>query len=308
MASVVEVRGLTKVYRSFFGGTGVLALNKLDLDVNEGETFGIVGPNGSGKTTCLKLLLGLLYPTAGKARLFGMKVGDLRAKELIGYMPEAPYFYDHLTGEQLLSYFAQFFGLSRAQQKTRVDDLLNMVGMQERRKMLLRHYSRGMLQRIGLAQALLNEPRLLVLDEPTSGLDPVGAYQIRSLIVDLRRRGTTILLCSHLLNEVEALCDRVAVLYRGNLKACGTIEELLPQPSQVVVVASGLPAPSLAKIEEIGAACTPVDGMVRITAPLERSQQVLALVQGDGGTLHELQRPRPTLEQVFMEMVREEAE
>ncbi|UCH34138.1 MAG: ABC transporter ATP-binding protein [Armatimonadota bacterium] len=308
MASVVEVRGLTKVYRSFLGGTGVRALNDLTLDVNEGETFGIVGPNGSGKTTCLKLLLGLIYPTAGNAKLFGYNVGDGRGKRLIGYMPEAPYFYDHLTGEQLLRYMAQFFGLKAAEQKARVDDLLNLVGMTERRDMLLRHYSRGMLQRIGLAQALLNDPQLLILDEPTSGLDPVGAYQIRSLIVELNRRGKTILLCSHLLNEVEAVCDRVGVLYRGNLKACGTLDELLPPPSEVVLVVAGLEAPAVARIEELGAACAPTDGMVRITAPPDKSQQLLELVQRDGGTLHEMQRPRMTLEQVFMDMVREEAE
>jgi len=306
--SVVEAQGLTKIYRSFFGGTGVLALNKLDLDVKQGETFGIVGPNGSGKTTCLKLLLGLIYPTGGSARLFGRKVGDMRARRLIGYMPEAPYFYDYLTGEQLLRYFAQFFDLSGAQQKARINDLLNMVGMTERRHMLLRHYSRGMLQRIGLAQALLNEPQLLILDEPTSGLDPVGAYQIRSLITDLKQRGATIILCSHLLNEVEHLCDRVAVLYRGNLKACGTMEELLPPASEVVLVAEGVNAQAQDKLRQMGAYVAPADGLTRIAAPVARAQEVLNLVQADGGILHELRRPRPTLEEVFMSMIREEAE
>jgi ABC-2 type transport system ATP-binding protein len=301
------MRGLTKVYRSFFGGKGVRALNQLDLDVREGETFGIVGPNGSGKTTCLKLLMGLLHPTAGQARLFGLKVGDMRVKQQIGYMPEAPYFYDYLTGEQLMRYFAQFFNMSAAEQRTRIDDLLNLVGMSERRNMLLRQYSRGMLQRIGLAQALLNQPKLLILDEPTSGLDPVGAYQIRSLIGELQRRGTTILLCSHLLNEVEALCDRVGVLYRGDLKACGTLEELLPAPSHVIFVAEGLPSTAVARIEEIGAACAPADGMVSITAGTDIAQQVFDLVQREG-KLHEMRRPRPTLEEVFMEMIREEAE
>ena len=308
MASVVEVEGLTKIYRSFLGGTGVRALNELNLQVEEGETFGLVGPNGSGKTTCLKLLLGLIYPTAGRARLFGRKVGDMRVKQLIGYMPEAPYFYDYLTGEQLLRYFAQFFNLSKAQRKARIEDLLNLVGMWERRHMLLRHYSRGMLQRIGLAQALLNEPQLLILDEPTSGLDPVGAYQIRSLITELQRRGATILLCSHLLNEVEALCDRVGVLYRGNLKACGTLEQLLPPPSEVVILAEGLDAPAVARLEQLGAAALPADGMLRITAPVGKSEQVLAAVHSDGGKLHEVRRPRPTLEDVFMHMIREEAE
>jgi ABC-2 type transport system ATP-binding protein len=306
--SVVEAQGLTKIYRSFFGGTGVLALNKLDLDVRRGETFGIVGPNGSGKTTCLKLLLGLIYPTGGSARLFGRKVGDMHARELIGYMPEAPYFYDYLTGEQLLRYFAQFFGMTRAQQKTRIDDLLGMVGMTERRHMLLRHYSRGMLQRIGLAQALLNEPQLLILDEPTSGLDPVGAFQIRGLITDLKQRGATIVLCSHLLNEVEHLCDRVAVLYRGNLKACGTMDELLPPASEVVVVAEMVNDEAQGKLRALGAQVVPVDGLLRITAPVARTQEVVTLVQADGGILRELRRPRPTLEEVFMSMIREEAE
>jgi ABC-2 type transport system ATP-binding protein len=308
LASVVEVQGLTKVYRSFFGGIGVRALNHLDLQVAQGETFGLVGPNGSGKTTCLKLLLGLIFPTSGKAMLFGRRVTDVRVKHLLGYMPETPYFYDHLTGEQLLRYFAQLFGVRGVEQRKRVDDLLALVGMSERRNMLLRHYSRGMLQRIGLAQALLNDPALLILDEPTSGLDPVGAYQIRNLILELKQQGKTILFASHLLNEVETLCDRVGVLYRGDLKACGTMDELLPQPSQVVIVAQGLAAPALARLEEMGAACVPADGLVRITAPLEQSEQVLALVERDGGRLHELLRPRPTLEQVFIDLVRREAE
>ncbi len=308
MAAVVEIDGLTKLYRSWLGGTGVLALNQLTLEVQEGETFALVGPNGSGKTTCLKLLLGLLFPTSGQTKLFGLQVGDMRVKRLIGYMPETPYFYDHLTGEQLLRYFAQLFGLRGSQQRRRIDDLLALVGMSERRNMLLRHYSRGMLQRIGLAQALLNDPQLLILDEPTSGLDPVGAYQIRSLIGELRRQGKTILLSSHLLNEVERLCDRVGVLYRGNLKACGTVEELVPQPTQVVMVAQGVPASALARLEELGATCAPTDEMVRISAPVEQSQAVVELIQRDGGRLQELTRPRQTLEDVFMEMVREEAE
>jgi ABC-2 type transport system ATP-binding protein len=308
LASVVEMHGLTKVYRSFFGGTGVLALNQLDLEIQEGETFGLVGPNGSGKTTCLKLLLGLLYPTAGEAMLFGRKVWDMRVKALLGYMPETPYFYDHLSGEQLLRYFAQLFGLRGAEQRRRIDELLALVGLSERRHMLLRYYSRGMLQRIGLAQALLNDPALLVVDEVTSGLDPVGAHQIRSLILELKRQGKTILLSSHLLNEVQTLCDRVGVLYRGNLKACGTIDELLPQPSQVVITALGLEAPTVARLEELGAACAAADGMVRVTVAPEQAEQAVAVIQGDGGRLYELTRPRPTLEEVFMDMVREEVE
>ena len=278
METVISIQGLTKVYRSLGARRGVLALNNLTLDVYQGEMFAIVGPNGSGKTTTLKILTGLLFPTSGRATLFGRKVADVEVKRRIGFMPEAPYFYDHLTGEELLHYYASLFGLPKRAREERIDELLSLVGMQERRAMPLRHYSRGMLQRIGLAQALVNDPDLLILDEPTSGLDPIGAYQIRGLISELRRRGKTVLLCSHLLNEVEALCDRVGVLHQGNLLAAGTLDELLSGTDATRIVASHLSAAGLEKVQEA--------------------------VRAEGGEIVEIGRGRGTLENFFIEAVR----
>jgi len=229
LAPVIQTTGLTKVYRAPFASRGVRALNALNLSIDEGTTFGLVGPNGSGKTTCLKLLLGLIYPTGGKMSVFGANPHSTATRQRIGYMPEGPYFYDYLTGEEFLDYCGRLFGLKSDLRRARINELLGLVGMQERRQMPIRYYSRGMLQRIGLAQALINDPALLILDEPTSGLDPIGAYQLRQLILELKQRGKTILLCSHLLNEVEDLCDQVGILYRGQLVGHGAIPEMLIQ-------------------------------------------------------------------------------
>lgn len=217
MGIVLETAGLTKVYGSS-ARRGTVAVNDLTLQVNEGEIFGLVGPNGSGKTTTLKVILGLLHPTSGEARLFGEDTRTaLRAKERIGFLPEGPYFYDHLRGEEVLGFYANLFGLDGNARKARVNELLKRVGMEGARKRVLREYSRGMVQRIGLAQALLNDPDLVLLDEPTSGLDPLGARDIRELILNLRKEGKTVFLCSHLLDEVQRMCDRVAILHRGRL-------------------------------------------------------------------------------------------
>jgi len=302
--AVVEMQDLTKVYRPFLGGLGVLAVNQLTLDIEQGETFGLVGPNGSGKTTTIKLLLGLLYPNKGRCRLFGKKVFAMSVKERIGYMPEAPYFYDHLTGEQLLHYYASFFAMSKSRRRERVEALLSMVGMQERRKMLLRHYSRGMLQRIGLAQAMINDPELLILDEPTSGLDPIGSYQIRNLIVELKRLNKTIILCSHLLGEVETLCDRVGMLHRGNLLACGTLEELLPEAKEARV-SMQVPPEAETELSAMGLSPEREDGLVSVLAPVGQLDPVLDVVRKCGGTLFEVRRSRQTLEEFFVQKVRE---
>jgi len=276
--TVVSIQGLTKVYRSLGASRGVLALDDLNLEINQGEMFAIVGPNGSGKTTTLKILTGLLFPTAGTATIFGRRVSDIEVKRRIGFMPEAPYFYDHLTGNELLHYYASLFGIPKRAREERIDELLTLVGMQERRAMPLRQYSRGMLQRIGLAQALINDPELLILDEPTSGLDPIGAYQIRGLISEMRQRGKTVLLCSHLLNEVEAICDRVGVLHRGSLLAVGRVDELLPEGDATRIVASGVTEAALEKIREV--------------------------VRAEGGEVREVGGERGTLEDFFIEKVR----
>ena len=235
MGIVLETEEVTKVYKSSMG-KGTVAVDKLSLQVNQGEIFGLVGPNGSGKTTTLKIILGLLHPTSGRARLFGEDTWTaMRVRERVGFLPEGPYFYDHLRGEEVLGFYAELFGLSGQEKQKRVDRLLERVDMDGARKRVLREYSRGMVQRIALAQALVNDPDLVLLDEPTSGLDPLGARDIRNLIMGLRKEGKTVFLCSHLLDEVQRMCDRVAILHRGRLLEVIEVKSLT-QPLEEVFV------------------------------------------------------------------------
>jgi ABC-2 type transport system ATP-binding protein len=226
--NVVETRGLTKDYE-----TGSLltkrrrALDHLDLSVEDGEIFGLIGPNGAGKTTTLKLLMGLVFPTEGEARILGRRVGDPAMKAQIGYLPEQPYFYDYLTGRELLNYFGQLFGLGAPERKKRSAELLAKVGMSEAADVPLRKYSKGMTQRLGIAQALVNAPKLVFLDEPMSGLDPMGRREMALLIRELRESGVTVFFCSHILPDVEQLCDRVAILNKGRLVEVGRLSEIL---------------------------------------------------------------------------------
>jgi len=224
--TVLQTEGLTKVYRSLFTPTGVKAVDGLDLAVREGETYSVVGPNGSGKTTTLKILLGLIFPTSGTATIFGRGIADLEVRERIGFLPEDAYLYDCFSGEELLDFYAGLFGHAKRRRRALVDELLSLVGMQANRRVPFRECSKGMRQRLALAQALVNDPELLILDEPTSGLDPAGRHQMTRLILELKRRGKTILLCSHFLAEVEEVCDRVGIMYRGRLVAEGTLAEL----------------------------------------------------------------------------------
>jgi ABC-2 type transport system ATP-binding protein len=224
----VETRGLAKDY-----AVGSLvpktrrALHPLDLDVEEGETFGLIGPNGAGKTTTLKLLMALIFPSAGEARILGMPLDDPRMKQQIGYTPEQPYFYDYLTGRELLDFIGQLFGLSAKERARRSGELLEKVGMSAAADVPLRKYSKGMTQRIAIAQALVSRPRLVFLDEPMSGLDPIGRREMSLLIRELRDSGITVFFCSHILSDVEQLCDRVAILNKGRLVASGPLSSIL---------------------------------------------------------------------------------
>jgi ABC-2 type transport system ATP-binding protein len=238
----VETRGLTKDYAigSFLPKTK-RALHRLDLDVEEGETFGLIGPNGAGKTTTLKLLMGLVFPSQGEARILGRPLDDPEVKQQVGYLPEQPYFYDYLTGRELLNYFGQLFGLSRQERDARSRKLLEKVGMSEAADVPLRKYSKGMTQRLGIAQALVNRPRLVFLDEPMSGLDPLGRREMSLLIRELRDAGVTVFFCSHILSDVEQLCDRVAILNRGKLVEAGRLSEIIDVSIRSVeVVVDGL--------------------------------------------------------------------
>jgi ABC-2 type transport system ATP-binding protein len=227
MEPAVEIRGLTKTFVGHLSIGRFRALDGLDLTVPQGVIYGFLGPNGAGKTTALKILNGLLRPDAGVATLMGRPAGEPEVRSRVGFLPEAPYFYDYLTGEELLHFFGRLFGLSGRDLKERVPELLDAVGLKDKGRVQLRKYSKGMLQRIGLAQALLNDPALVVLDEPMSGLDPIGRREIRDLILSLRARGKTVFFSSHILADAEMICDEVAILVRGKIVRQGSLEDLL---------------------------------------------------------------------------------
>ncbi len=223
--AIILTKQLTKHY--FLGRKKiVIGLEKVNLEVNEGEIFGILGPNGSGKTTCLKLLLGILFPTSGEARIMGKLPHDIEMKQHVGFLPENPYYYDYLNGPELLSFYASLFSIEPLVAKKRIDELLELVELNNARRLALRHYSKGMLERIGLAASLINDPEILILDEPTTGLDPIGCRDTRNLLLKLKQQGKTILLSSHFLSEVERVCDRIAIFHRGYLLATGTLDGL----------------------------------------------------------------------------------
>jgi len=309
--SIVDIRGMSKTYRM---GKEIPAVVNLTLDIRKGETFAIVGPNGSGKTTTMKILLGLLFPDPpteeqeGRVLVFGRQPGDEEVQARIGYLPEAPYFYEFLDGRETLDYFGKLGGVPDAILKPRIEELLNMVDLQERgADMPVRVYSRGMRQRIGIAQAMINDPELLILDEPTNGLDPIGTVQVRQFILEQKKNGRTILLCSHLLSEVEAVADRVAILHRGNLIAVGPVAELVPESHQWQVVATELDRESISKLKAEG--FTPdVHGdvvMIR-TESMDDVYRAVGLVRDLNGELVEVTRPQPTLEEQFLKAVGEE--
>ena len=227
--AAISIDGLTKDYQvGFWRKRPYRALDGLSLEVQPGEIFGFLGPNGAGKTTTLKLLMQLIFPTSGRAEILGRPVGDVGARQRIGYLPENPYFYDYLTAEELLQYFANLFGYSRSEARTRAARLLDRVGIgAERRRQQLRKYSKGMIQRVGIAQTLLNDPEVIFLDETMSGLDPLGRREVRSLILELRDQGRTVFFSSHILSDAEALCSRVAVVAGGRLAATGRLSDML---------------------------------------------------------------------------------
>src|SRR6187397_540901 len=237
---IIETRGLAKVYRDFWGRQKVRALKGLDLTVRRGEIFGLLGPNGSGKTTTIKLLLGLLFPTEGQALIFGKDATDVSKNQRLGYLPEESYLYRFLNAEETLDFYGRLFDIPHDVLKERVDSLIKMVGLDRARKRQLKEYSKGMTRRIGLAQALINKPELILLDEPTSGLDPIGTREMKDLILKLRDQGKTILMSSHLLPDVQDVCDRIAILHQGELKELGRVDELLTVTDVMQIRAKGL--------------------------------------------------------------------
>ena len=298
---------LTKDYAvGFWRKRPYRALDRLTLEVESGDVFGFLGPNGAGKTTTLKLLMRLVFPTSGRAEIFGRPVGDVGVKRRFGYLPENPYFYDYLTAEELLRYFARLFGFSAAESRARASRLLDEVGIERERSMQLRKFSKGMLQRVGIAQALINDPDLVIFDEPMSGLDPLGRRDVRSLILRLRDRGCTVFFSSHVLSDAEALCNRVAILAKGRLVATGKLTDILAFRARGwELVVSDAPArivtalgPRARRIVQIS------EGRYMLDLPLDPPpERLLAELTTAGAHLVSLNPIRETLEDFFVERV-----
>jgi ABC-2 type transport system ATP-binding protein len=276
---VVLTRNLSKVYRDFWGRQKVRALKALDLEIRRGEVFGLLGPNGSGKTTTIKLLLGLLFPTSGEALVLGRPATDVDKNERIGYLPEESYLYRFLNAEETLDFYGRLFKIPPLVRRQRVADLIEMVGLGWAKRRQLKEYSKGMTRRIGLAQALINDPELLLLDEPTSGLDPIGTREMKDLILKLRDEGKTILLCSHLLADVQDVCDRIAILYQGELKELGRVDSLLRRRDVTDIQAAGL-------------------------SP-EAEEEIRQVIARHHGQLVSLGNPTTSLEDLFLRIIRE---
>jgi ABC-2 type transport system ATP-binding protein len=298
---------LTKDYAvGFWRPRPYRALDHLTLEVEPGEVFGFLGPNGAGKTTTLKLLMQLVYPTSGRGELLGKPIGDQAAKRRIGYLPENPYFYDHLTAEELLQYFAGLFGYGGAERRARASRLLDEVGISAERKLQLRKFSKGMLQRVGIAQALINDPELVIFDEPMSGLDPLGRREVRALILRLRDRGCTVFFSSHVLSDAEALCSRVAILAKGRLVTAGRLNEMLAFRARGwELVVSGVTQPLLGSISPRANRVTRIgEDRFSFELPLGLAvDRLLSELAAGGAAVVSLNPIRETLEDFFVEQV-----
>jgi ABC-2 type transport system ATP-binding protein len=307
MQTAIETFDLTKDYRvGFWRPRPYRALDRLSLTVSAGEVFGFLGPNGAGKTTTLKLLMQLVHPTSGHATILGRPVGDLNIRRRIGFLPENPYFYDHLSAEELLVYFAGLFGETGPAARTRAATLLDLVGIGAERRLPLRKYSKGMVQRVGLAQALVNEPEVVFLDEPMSGLDPLGRREVRGLILSLRDQGRTVFFSSHILGDAEALCSRVAVLAKGRLVTSGRLDEMLAYTVRGwEAVAEAVSADALAALRPRARRALPL-GPDRFAFEFDESHAPEAIVRdlaAAGARLVSLNPLRESLEDFFVKQV-----
>src|SRR5512138_1855487 len=248
---IVAVRGLTKIFKDFWGRPKARAVDHVDFEVRRGEVFGLLGPNGSGKSTTVKLLLGLLYPSKGHIEVFGHSPRHVATKSRIGYLPEESYLYRYLNSRETLDFFGNLFELPKGDRNNRAEQLLEMVGLNQARLRAVGEFSKGMQRRIGLAQALINDPDLVILDEPTSGLDPIGCREIKDLILALARRGKTVILSSHLLSDVEDVCDRVVIYYGGKVHAMGSLKDLLATPDAIQITTPALPRSTMERVLEL---------------------------------------------------------
>ncbi len=305
MSAVIETLNLNKIYEGAFRGQDVHALKDLNLTINPGEIFGYLGPNGSGKTTTIKLLLGLIFPTSGTITIMGSRdISSAKVKRTIGYLPEGAYYPDFLRGEEILRYYGKLYGLRGADLETRIDAVIELVGMAHARKRLLRGYSKGMRQRIGLAQALISDPQILILDEPTTGLDPIARKEIRDILANLRDQGETLLISSHELLEVELISDRVGILFDGVVRTMGTIDELLTEREMSIEV-SGASEEALSRLSTKG--ITVEDRMgekLKLRVPKGQSvYDTLELCKAEQLTIISIAPRRETLEELFVRVV-----
>jgi ABC-2 type transport system ATP-binding protein len=305
MTVAIEIENLTKDYETgFWRKRKVRALDGLSLRVESGQIFGFLGANGAGKTTTLKLLMRLIYPTAGSARILNRDIGDVAMHARIGYLPENPYFYDYLTAREFLNYCDELFGQDRKTRGQRTEELLALVNLEKKSwDRQLRKFSKGMLQRVGLAQALVNDPEIVFLDEPMSGLDPAGRREVRDLIASLRTQGKTVFMCSHILSDIEVLCDSVAILKRGRLAHAGSLEELRTrEASTVEVIATGADAEMLKEHLGDNAAVTTTASGLRIEVADEKAVDgVIAALRKANGRLVSVQPTRQSLEELFLD-------
>ena len=308
--SVVKTENLTKEFKSGFpiNRRSIKALDNLNLQVESGEIFGYLGPNGAGKTTTFKLLFGLIFPTSGTARVFGEDVRNVAFKAKVGFLPEQPYFYDYLTGEEFLDFYAQLFRFDKKTRNQKVRDLIEAVGLERAASTQLRKYSRGMLQRIGIAQALINDPELVILDEPLSGLDPVGRKDIRDIILRLKSEGRTVIFSSHVLSDVEIICDRIGVVMQGRLQSVERLDEFLNVELESVEIATaGLNGSSEKTIESLGGKMEGAGSRNVITVHgvgtrtgEETMSNVLAFVRESNATLISISSQTRSLEELFV--------
>jgi len=296
----IETVALEKLYVSGFWRKKKIALHPLTLAVEEGEVFGYLGPNGAGKTTTLKLLMGLVFPTRGTAKILGMPVDDSRVKSQIGFLPEQPYFYDYLTAHELLDYYAQLSGITSKDRRRRVEAVLDRVGLPDVGRQQLRKFSKGMLQRVGIAQAIIHDPRIVFLDEPMSGLDPIGRREVRDLIQALKDEGKTIFFSTHILSDAEALCDRVAVLHKGELRGVGVVADLTARTSgKVEIIWNG--AEAIPDITARGWELRQTADTARALVPETEVDAALDILRRNHARLVSLNPVRTTLEDYFVE-------
>src|SRR5882757_5623301 len=299
--AAIEIENLTKDYPfGFLHLKKRTSLEGLTMSVETGEVFGFLGPNGAGKSTTIKLLMGLIFPTAGTARILDKPISDVEMHKDIGYLPEQPYFYDYLTAAEVLDYFARFHDLKAADRKERVERMLKKVGLETARKIQLRKYSKGMLQRVGLAQAILHDPKLVILDEPMSGLDPVGRREVRDIILELKRDGKTVMFSTHILSDAETLCDRVGVIVGGRLRgvgAAGTLVDMKTQGMEILFELTGTSnAPLLSKATRTGE-------YYRLQVAEEELYASIDQLRGAGARIISVSQVKATLEEFFMNLV-----